>query len=314
MDIDTLFDALLLARWVHFTSVFLLFGCSFFWFSMGAGRPAAVLAGLPWTVRKTTHLIRIAALVAAASGVAWLAAAIANMTGEFGGVVDPEILHAFFFETAFGPLAVARLILLAAVATFAILPMKPSSRFVATAAISASLLVSQAWFGHAAEGGGTLQGTAMIVAYAAHVLAGAAWVGGLPPLWIAIVEQRRRRCIPAPGAAALHLLSRYSAMAVAAVSVIVVSGIANTAFRVNGAFGTLASTTYGETLFWKLGLVALMLALAAFNRFVMMPRLHLSSEPRTSLGLLFVSIALEGLLGIFVLGFAAVLGITPPPR
>lgn len=293
--------------------MFALFGGSFFWLYMGPERWAGGPAGLPWSIRRTTQLIRIAAPIAALSGLVWLDATIANMTGAFAGVVDPTTLHAFFFETAFGPLAVARLILLAAVVAFAILPMRARLRFAAVAVASALLLVSQAWLGHAAEGGDTLYGTAMIVAYAAHVLAGAAWVGGLPPLLLAIVEQRRRGYSD-PRAGTLRLLSRYSAMAVLAVSVIVLSGIANTAFRVGLAFGALAPTAYGKVLFVKLGIVTVMLALAAFNRFAMMPRLRLApSASPIWLFALRASIALEGALGLAVLGAAAVLGITPPP-
>ena len=299
---------LVLARWVHFFSMAMLFGGSFFWLYIG---PRGTLAGLPWTSRATTRIFRVAAPVAALSGIAWLVASIANMTGDFAGVVDRDTLHAFFFETPFGSLAVVRLILLASVVALTVLAINTCPRFALLAAISALLLVSQAWLGHAAEGGDTLYGKAMIAAYDAHVIAAAAWLGGLPPLLLAIVEQRE---YADPGASTLRLLSRYSAMAVAVVSVIVLSGIANTAFRAAGAFGTLMQSVYGKVLLVKLGMVSIMLALAGVNRIIIMPRLSQTSDSPASAGTLEKSIALECICGILVIGAAAILGITPPPR
>jgi putative copper resistance protein D len=53
-------------------------------------------------------LLRIAAPVAAISGVAWLALLLINMTKDFGSVVDPEDLRLFFFETPFGTVSILR--------------------------------------------------------------------------------------------------------------------------------------------------------------------------------------------------------------
>ena len=63
-------------------------------------------------------------------------------------------------------------------------------------------------------------------------------------------------------------------MAMVAVTLIVASGITNAGFRVAGSFGVLFDTEYGNVLFTKIAIVAVMLALAYFNRFVFMPRLR----------------------------------------
>lgn len=300
-----IFEGLVLARWVHFMSVFALFGDAVFWLVIRWERDA-----LPWTSRQTTRLMRFAAPVAAVSGVAWLFATIANMTGDLADIVDPETLHAFFFETSFGPLAAARLLLLVALVVIAGVPLATWPRCAASAALSGLLLASQAWLGHAAEGGGTIYGNVMILAYAAHVLAGAAWIGSLVPLGLAIVELRRHADARA---GTRRLLSRYSAMAVGAVSLIVASGIANTAFRVGMAPGMLVPTAYGRILGAKLVLVLVMLVIAAFNRVVVMPRLARSPSDAVAPGILEKSIALEGVLGLLVLSAAALLGVTAPP-
>lgn len=312
--IITIFDVLVIARWIHFASVFVLFGSAFFWFYMGHQRLSAGPGGLPLAFRATTILLRVAAPVAAITGVAWLAGILANMTGGFSNVVDPETLRLFFFETDFGPVAILRLTMLAAAVAIVATPWHGRIWLSILLHLGAFLLISQAWLGHAAEGGAGLYGSLMIIAYSIHVLAAAAWVGGLPPLLFALVEQRRFNPHEARDWS-LDILSRYSLMAMTAVTLIVLTGTANAAFRVAGSLGKLFYTDYGNVLFAKIGLVAVMLILAGFNRFVAMPRLRDASlKGMTLIVKLRASVAFELALGVLVLGVAAILGITPPPQ
>ena len=242
------------------------------------------------------------------TGAGWLAATIVNMTG-LEGLGDPDTLHAFFFETLFGPIEAARMALLVVVAILAVAPMADRPRVAVIAVASGLLLVSQAWLGHAAEGGTTLLGVVLVAAYATHVLAAAAWLGGLPLLLARIVELRRQA---APADARFGLLSRYSLLATLAVSLIVASGVVNAAFRVRGHFGAFLHTSYGDVLIAKIALVGVMLGFAATNRFVAMPRLSGESGP-TMITRVATSIGCEIVIGVLVLLAAAVLGITPPP-
>jgi putative copper resistance protein D len=308
----TLFQFLVLARWVHFCAEFVLFGSSFFWFYMGREASSAGAGGLPHTLRATKILLRIAAFVAAISGLAWLIGILANITDGFSGVADPENLRLFFFETPFGPVAIVRLTLLAAGVAVALLPSRNRAWLAAFLAIGALLLINQAWLGHAAEGGASLDGALMILAYGFHMLAAAAWVGGLAPLLFALIEQRRREPHEAR-AGSLAILLRYSLMGMVAVTLIILSGIANAAFHVAGS--KLFHSAYGEVLLAKLGLVTAMLALAYFNRFVALPRLRAAPAKGTALiAKLRTSVGIELALGVLIVGVAAVLGITPPPQ
>ncbi|MGA9213748.1 MAG: CopD family protein, partial [Methylocella sp.] len=104
-------------------------------------------------------------------------------------------------------------------------------------------------------------------------------------------------------------------MGMVAVTLIVLSGIVNAGFRVAGSFDKLFDTSYGDVLFTKIGIVAVMLVLAYFNRFVALPRLRATSlKGMTQITRLRYSVAVEVVLGLAVLGVAAVLGITPPPQ
>jgi putative copper resistance protein D len=310
----TIFLFLVIVRWIHFASVCALFGCALFWFYVGAARSLAGPGELPQTLAATRILLRVAAVAAAASGLVWLGGILVNMTNDVGSLIETETWRLFFFDTGFGAVSVLRLALLAAALGVVALPSRGRSSFKALAVIGALLLVSQAWLGHAAEGGAGLYGVAMIAAYGVHALAAGAWVGGLPPLLFALSERRRQD----PRRAStenLDILSRYSAMATAAVTLIVASGMINAAFRVGGSLGELFDTSYGAVLFAKTALVAAMLALACFNRFVAMPRLRAASlKGAAQMVKLGHSVAFELALGVLVLGAAAVLGITPPPQ
>ena len=103
-----------------------------------------------------------------------------------------------------------------------------------------------------------------------------------------------------PAAANSKVLARFSAMGTIAVALIVASGAANAGFRVGGAFSRLFDTAYGDVLCAKLAFVALMLALAYFNRFVAMPRLATAClKEMTKIVMLRASIATEIGLGLW---------------
>src|ERR1700730_11962212 len=309
----TVFEPLVIARWIHFASVFVLSGSSFFWLYMGSERFSAGPGGLPGAVRATTNLLRIAAPVAAISGVAWLASILINMTGDFGSVVDPEDLRLFFFETPFGAVSFLRLALLTIGVVIAFLPGHGRWRFAALMPVGALLLITQAWFGHSAEGVGIYRAT-MISVYGIHTLATAAWVGGLPTLLFALVEQRRFGPAEARNST-LDVCSRFSSMAMVAVTLVVASGIANAGFRVAGSFGKLFDSGYGDVLLKKLAVVAAMLAVAYFNRFIATPRLRAApSKGMRQITWLRYSVAFDVVLGALVLGASAILGITMPPQ
>ncbi len=303
---------IVIARWIQFASVFVLFGSSFFWFYEGAERSLAGPGGLPRAVRATTILLRVAAPIAAISGVAWLGCILIDMARDFHSIIDPEDLCLFFFETPFGTVSFLRLALLSIGVVIAFLPWHGRWRFAALVPVSALLLITQAWFGHSAEGTG-LYRAIMITVYAVHALATAAWVGGLPTLLFALVEQRRFSPAEARDST-LDVCSRFSLMATIAVTLVVASGIANAGFRVAGSFGKLFDSGYGDVLLKKLAVVAAMLAVAYFNRYIAMPKLRAaSSKGMRQITWLRYSVAFDVVLGALVLGASAILGITMPP-
>lgn len=276
-------------RWIHFASLFALLGAALFRLSMPQASPRAA--------RATDALLKAAGPATMVSGLCWLWLLLANMAGGFGAVLDPEILIAFF-QSPFGPVAALRLLLLVAAGAAVVAP--PGARARVLLVVAVALLVDQAWLGHAATGGAGL-----IAAYCVHVLAAAAWIGGLPPLLFALRDGNGRN---GPTDASI-ILSRFSATAMAAVALIVISGLVSVGARIGFRVDALAQSDYGAILALKATLFVAMLALAGFNRFVAMPALP---EVRM-LARLRASVAAELCLGLAAIGAAAALGATPPP-
>ena len=94
-----------------------------------------------------------------------------------------------------------------------------------------------------------------------HGVGAAFWIGALTPL-AAMVRR--------PGKGLLAVVIRFSRIAVAVVGVLVLTGFALAVVQLQ-SFGALIDTRYGNILALKLGLVLLLLALAALNRFVFTP-------------------------------------------
>lgn len=295
----TIMQILVAARWAHFIALFVLFGAPLSCLlARGVKEQDAQII-----FRRTDRLLQVLAVIAAASGLVWIAALIANMAGSFADAATAETLRAFFFKTQFGPVVIIRLILLATIVLAIALPLR--LRLSAWLLLAGGLLIDQAWLGHAANGGATLFGALVIAVYSVHVLAGAAWVGGLPvilfTLFLPIATEQRTK-----------ILLRFSALATVAVILIITTGVANALFRVHGQGLRLIGTNYGNLLMIKIALVMLMLILAAYNRLIALPRLGKPSLSAVN-STLTLSIAVELALGALVIGVAALLGVTPPP-
>jgi copper transport protein len=134
---------------------------------------------------------------------------------------------------------------------------------VAAVLLAAGLVVTPTFAGHAGTSGVLSTASDM-----AHVLAAAAWVGGLAfvviALWLAL-EQRwplATRAVP-----------RFSTMALGSVGLLLVAGTVNGYLQVTTWRG-LWETNYGLLLLAKVGLVLPLLGLGAYNNRYAVPRLR----------------------------------------
>ncbi|MFO1050026.1 MAG: CopD family protein [Geminicoccaceae bacterium] len=135
---------------------------------------------------------------------------------------------------------------------------------------------------------------------AAHVLIAGFWLGALPLLWLALRDDTGR---------AAGMLRRFSALALPGVALLVLAGATMAWIQLGGSPAALTDTSYGARLLVKLALVASMLALAAANRWKLVPALAAGRGAWLS-----ATLAAEMLLGLGVLAVTATFPLSPPPR
>lgn len=247
-----------------------------------------VLGGLP----HMTRMIRIAAsvaLLAVVLGVGVEGALIALAPGLFDAAVW-RLGAATTIGAAAAATIPALLLLIAGAGAVGV-----AGRFAALAGAIAAP-VSLALTGHAAAISWSAQ-----LALALHALAATYWLGSLAPLL------RVLRTAPPERAAATT--RRFSTIALAAVALLVVSGIAGALARLT-SIDALTDSWYGRVILLKAAGLVLLLGLAAFNHRRLTPRIAASETARRSL---IRTTRGEIALGALVIAAATALANIPPP-
>ena len=149
-----------------------------------------------------------------------------------------------------------------------------------------------------------------------HFLGAAAWIGGLMSL-VYVLPIAVHGSQSTGDRVLARAVARFSTLGLIAVGMIVVTGIFQTWLQV-GLWEGLVQTAYGLSITVKIGLLVLMLFLAAFNLLVARPGLARlaaggSAAAAAALARRFsFSVRAEVALGIMVLGVAAILtGLSP---
>jgi copper resistance protein D len=300
---------MVVARVLHYTAVTTLAGVSFFpLYAYAAAEPAGLL-------RWRQAVLLAAAAAALISGLLWFVFSVANMSGTMAGIADQEMLWTVVNETTFGSVWMARMVLAVILTVIAARPSRKAtaSRDLITACLAAVLLASLAGTGHAQIEEGWI-GLVHVGADAAHLLAAGAWLGGLVPLGFILLDYSIADGEPIVDVD--PILLRFSSMGYAAVATLVASGLINSWFLV-GSVSSLLMTLYGQILLAKVAFFAAMLALAAANRFWLVPRMietrmGASGEAAVWLGRLRYHVLGEQFLGLMVLLAVSALGTMRP--
>jgi putative copper resistance protein D len=269
-----MFEAGLIAsRFLHYMSSMALVGVSLF---LLYAYPRRRRPANPF--RRLQSVLFVAAIAALVSGILWVMFAIGDMSGSLAVAVDRDTLWALLQETDFGRIWAARLglsIVILGLTGFLVRRTAPRLRELLTAFLAAALLATLAGVGHTHVNDG-IAGVIHMGADAAHLLAAGAWLGGLLCLGFILAAVGPSSRSPKPGEI-YRVLQRFSGMGYVAVAVLVGSGLINSWFLV-GSFSGLIETSYGQVLLAKIGLFSAMVALAAFNRFWLVPSLARACE------------------------------------
>ncbi|MGK6315784.1 copper resistance CopC/CopD family protein [Neorhizobium sp. DT-125] len=264
----------------------------------GAGSVAFIaFAGIDLrpTVRNAVSGLLVLAILAAPALIGFQGL---DALGEtFASLSRPDIWSAGLWSTAYGraTLTAAAALLTALVAHYSLLRLK---RWLAAIALLAAG-VAFASAGHASTAPPRFLTAPAVFLHALSVIA---WIGALMPL--ADVLGR------GDGAAA-DALRRFSSAISAVVFMLAVSGFFLAAVQI-GHVSALWTTEYGVVLLTKLALVALLFALAAFNRYRLTEGALAGEGP--SLRHLKRSVLAETAIALAIVGVLGLWRFTPPPR
>jgi putative copper resistance protein D len=299
----------LAVRLAVYASLTLLFGLPMFalyaWTTEGrrAGR----------VVSQLRFLLVALSLIALIASAVWLVLVAANMAGLPVGAIDRATVQMVVTETPMGAAWQGRMTALVAALVLSAAGRRspPVALLVAVTTAAAVALGTLAWTGHGAAGG-WLQLTADIV----HLLAAGTWIGALASFVLLLVRplagMSRDEITATHGA-----LRRFSVTGTIVVALLVATGLVNSLMLVGPAnLPRLAETSYGQLLIVKLCLFAVMLILAASNRFRLTPALgeeRGKGDTQQAVVALRRSVSLEFAAGALVLAVVSALGLLTPP-
>ncbi len=271
---DTTWEAIgAVARFVCYLGALTAAGAAFFLAFVGDGATGTAAAG---------RWVRRAAVVGAAGAAATVVAQAALASGRGvtaltdASVLRPALTGGLGWQTA------ALLVGLAAVV------LVPLLRGIAADAVAlyGGLVVagSYAFWGHATE---AEQSWISIGADVVHVAVAAVWAGGVLALFVLLRARLADRRHPADGdydeapiLASARLVVGFSTAALVSVTLLWLAGGAM-AWQTVGSPGALLDSGYGRALAIKLGLVVVLMAMAAYNRFRLVPAIIDDAEPPT---------------------------------
>jgi putative copper resistance protein D len=208
-----------------------------------------------------------------ASAVIWLLLEASSMSGlPLRKATTSQVLLTVLQQTQFGWICEIRLALVLVLALCLTLDRLAPFRWAGLVAALA-LTAAIAWTGHAASTMGKL-GLLHLSADVLHLVAGAAWIGGLVALVRLLAETRREL---AHGPFARNAIRRFSMLGILSVGTLLLSGIVNT-WMLAGSFRAMAVTDYGRLLLLKITLFAIMVAIAAINRLWLTPKPKLEAD------------------------------------
>jgi putative copper resistance protein D len=264
-------------------------------------------------VRRQTLGTAIAGLaIAVTSGFTWFLLQTAAISGlSLPEVASTEMLSTVLNETQFGLVSEIRIVLAVILAICLVYDQLAPARWMALAS-SVAFMGAIAWTGHAGSTAGQT-GILHLAADVLHLLAAAAWVGGLFPL-VLLLGAARGHEAAAWTSLSREAAQRFSMLGLVSVATLMASGIVNASILV-GSFHALLVDGYGQLLMLKIVVFAIMLGFAAVNRYWLTPRLDLPAKEQTRalvLQQLTRNSVVEIALGFAVFAIVGVLGTLHP--
>lgn len=245
-------------RFIHFTALMVLLGSTI---SCSLLAPQAFK---PVLIRRLKWQWHSAVWMTLLSAVLLLCAQAGMMGSGWQDVINPQIWLAVL-GTSFGSIWLWQILL--SVVTLVVLLLKPRPLQSMLMILAAAQLILLAGVGHAAMREGIVGGLQRIN-HAVHLLSAGWWAGGLLPLLMCMrmaQKPRWRGC----AITAMMRFSRYGHLAVAAV---ILSGLINSLMILGWSLPL--ESNYMRFLLVKVAFVAVMVIIALYNRYFLVPRFN----------------------------------------
>jgi copper resistance protein D len=299
---------LVVVRAIHFAATAVLAGSLMFRAVVAAPGLCSDLASAGLVRMQTLQTASIGLAIAILSGAIWLLLLAISMSGlPFREAMTADVLSTVLNQTQFGLVFQIRLLLAVILAGCLIYDRLTSWRWLGLLS-ALGLTASIAWTGHAASTLGGM-GVLHLAADALHLIAAAAWIGGLISLARLLAGVRDDA---AHGSRVREATRRFSMLGMASVGTLLLTGVVNT-WILAGSLHAIAVTAYGRLLTLKVGLFVVMVGFAAVNRFWLMPQLVRGPEPQIkALGHLTRNSIIEIVLGFAIFAVVGVLGTLHP--
>jgi len=248
-------------RFIHFTSLMLLFGCTTYSLFLAPGRLQEVL------VQRLQVVWRPAIKVSLISACLLLCLQAGLMGDGWPDVINPSVWLAVL-GTAFGGIWTWLLIL--ALASAIVLGLRPRDMQEYLLLLTCLQLILLACVGHTTlHTGGT--GAFHRINHAIHLLSASFWVGGLLPLLVCMFLARTATW----SESAIESMMRFSRYGHLAVAAVIVSGIINSLLILG--WNISLESSYVRLLLLKIVLVGVMVVLALINRYWLVPKFNHSA-------------------------------------
>jgi putative copper export protein/mono/diheme cytochrome c family protein len=302
----------LAARWAHLVCELGLVGIFSACLLAGrSDRPTAALWG-----SRILSLARWLAVAALFTGIATFAYQVVAVSGQTDALLDPAMWLRLLTQSRFGNVWLVRHGLLVLLAALVLLREREES------AVDWTVFRLEAWALGAAAGAATAWashgvaaeplGPVAVLADAVHLVAAGVWLGALLPLALLLRAASSEAGADARPYAVLAA-RRFSAVALAAMLLIVTTGLWSTWVEV-GSAPALVGTRYGRLLLVKIALLGAVLGFAVVNRRRLLPALsgEGATVGRPAMARLSRFVAGELALGLVMIAVAAGLSLTVP--
>lgn len=247
-----------LIKFVHFFSFAVLLGGPAFYYLIW--RPSMRQAD-------DTHMRRLVAIGAYTGGLLFIASGAADVVRAYWAILgrfDWDFLSLFFTSTTFGRITLVKIAL---AAVFTAVAARAPNHVVGRAFLTATGTATAATISLASHAASS--GHAAVTADVVHLLATAAWGGGLIYFaflpWRSLLTARQGH-----RAGVARMIHRYSNLGITAITLLGLTGMYASTLHVYGV-PALTNTSYGQALVAKLAMIGVIIAIAAVNHFYFQP-------------------------------------------